>query len=38
MARAIGLVGHIMEEHDNPIAREVWLRVDDEATAHMRPA
>jgi citrate synthase len=38
MARAIGLVGHILEEHERPIAREVWLRVDDEATAHLRPA
>jgi len=38
MARAIGLIGHILEEHERPIAREVWLRVDDEATAHLRPA
>jgi citrate synthase len=37
MARAIGLVGHILEESEQPIAREVWLRVDDEATAHLRP-
>ncbi len=38
MARAIGLVGHILEESENPIAREIWLRVDDEASAHLRPA
>jgi len=37
MARAIGLVGHILEESERPIAREIWLRVDDEASAHARP-
>jgi citrate synthase len=36
-ARAIGLVGHILEESKNPIALEVWQRVEDEATAHVRP-
>ena len=38
MARAIGLVGHILEEREQPMAIEVWQRVDDEATAHARPA
>ncbi|WP_444984816.1 citryl-CoA lyase [Halomonas mongoliensis] len=37
MARAIGLVGHILEESENPMAVEIWQRVEDEATAHIRP-
>lgn len=36
MARAVGLVGHILEESRQPLAREVWLRTDEEATEHMR--
>jgi citrate synthase len=36
-ARAIGLVGHILEESENPMAVEIWQRVEDEATAHIRP-
>lgn len=30
-ARAVGLVGHIMEEMRAPIARELWTRAEDEA-------
>ena len=37
MARAVGLVGHILEESRRPMAAEVWHRIEDAATAHMRP-
>jgi citrate synthase len=37
MARAVGLVGHILEETERPMALEVWQRIDDEASAHLRP-
>jgi citrate synthase len=36
MARAIGLVGHLMEEAQKPMAVEIWQRVEDEASAHLR--
>ena len=31
MARAIGLVGHILEEIDDPMGVEIWQRVEREA-------
>lgn len=37
MARAIGLVGHILEESVQPMARTVWLRAEEEASRHARP-
>jgi len=36
MARAIGLVGHILEETRQPMAEEIWHRIEDEAAAHLR--
>ena len=33
----IGRVGHIAEELRNPIAREIWERLEDEGSAHARP-
>jgi citrate synthase len=36
MARAIGLVGHILEETREPMATEIWDRVEEEATRHLR--
>jgi len=36
MARAVGLVGHILEESRRPMAMEIWHRTDAEAAAHMR--
>ena len=38
LARAIGLVGHIMEEWERPMAIELWQRVDDEASEPARKA
>jgi citrate synthase len=38
MARAIGLVGHILEEMREPMAREIKARAEEEATAHLRKA
>ena len=30
MARAVGLVGHLLEETDEPMAFEIWQRVEEE--------
>jgi citrate synthase len=37
MARAIGLVGHILEEAKEPMALELWERAEEEASEHNRP-
>jgi citrate synthase len=37
MARAIGLVGHLLEEARQPMAQEVWERIEEEASAHLKP-
>jgi citrate synthase len=34
-ARAVGLVGHIIEEMRSPMADELYLRIEHEATAHL---
>lgn len=34
MARAVGLVGHLQEEVQNPLAGEIWDRVEEESSAH----
>jgi citrate synthase len=36
MARAIGLVGHLLEEARDPMATEIWERVEEEASAHLK--
>jgi citrate synthase len=37
MARAIGLVAHLQEELTEPLATEIWTRVEEEASEHNRP-
>jgi citrate synthase len=36
MARAVGLVGHILEESRQPMAEQVWLDVEEEASKHLK--
>lgn len=36
-ARAVGLVGHIVEEMRRPMADEIYLRIEHEASAHLVP-
>jgi citrate synthase len=36
MARAIGLVAHIQEELEDPLAAEIWSRIEDESSSHIR--
>ncbi len=37
MARAVGLVGHLLEESREPMAEDVWYRIEEEASAHNKP-
>jgi citrate synthase len=38
MARAIGLVAHIQEEMEDPLAPEISSRIDEESSSHLRPS
>jgi citrate synthase len=37
MARAIGLVGHLLEEARQPMAEAVWHQIEDQASKHLKP-
>lgn len=36
MARAIGLVGHLLEESRQPMAEAVWHQIEEQASAHLK--
>jgi citrate synthase len=38
LARAIGLVAHLQEELTEPMAAEIWTRVEEEASEHQHPS
>jgi citrate synthase len=38
MARAVGLVGHLLEESRQPMAEAVWHQVEEQASAHLKTA
>lgn len=37
MARAIGLVGHLQEEMNEPMSAEIWARIDEETSDDRAP-
>jgi len=37
MARAVGLVAHVQEEIEEPLAAEIWARTEEESSSHLRP-
>jgi citrate synthase len=37
MARAIGLVGHLLEEARQPMAEAVWHQIEEQASRHLKP-
>ncbi|HYR49040.1 MAG TPA: citryl-CoA lyase [Candidatus Eisenbacteria bacterium] len=37
IARAIGLVAHLQEEMEEPLAGEIWSRIEEESSSHLRP-
>ena len=37
MARAVGLVGHLLEESRQPMAEAVWHQIEDQACRHLKP-
>ncbi len=36
MARAVGLVGHLLEESRQPMAEAVWHQIEEQASKHLR--
>jgi citrate synthase len=36
MARAVGLVGHLLEESRQPMAEAVWHQVEEQASQHLK--
>lgn len=36
-ARAVGLVGHVIEEMRQPMSGEIYMRIEHEASAHLAP-